>query len=63
MDPAESSDLTNRLSEEYILFTFGNDVTAYRADVFVDYAKWIYIYNGLPTIFSSALPLVAGFKR
>lgn len=63
MDPAESRELTERLAADYVLFTFGNDVTAYRTDLFMDYAKWIYVHNGLPTIFAPALPLVTGLLR
>lgn len=63
MDPAESTALTERLGTDYVLFTFGNDVTAYRTDIFLDYAKGIYIQNGLPTIFAATLPVVAGLVQ
>ncbi|OAN57299.1 glycosyltransferase [Sphingomonas sp. TDK1] len=63
MDPAESNTLVERLSADYILFTFGNDVTAYRADILMDYAKWLYVHNGLPTIFAPVLPIVAGLAQ
>jgi mannosyltransferase OCH1-like enzyme len=63
MEPAESAALTERLENDYVLFTFGNDVTAYRTDIFMEYAKWVYIYNGLPTIFASTLPIVVGLVQ
>jgi hypothetical protein len=63
MDPDESQALTEKLSTEYVLFEFGNDVTAYRSDLFMHYAKWIYVFNGLSTIFTPALHMIAGLSR
>ena len=60
MDEVDREDLTSRLSEDYVLIQFGNDVTAYRHDVIGDYAKSIYIYNGIPTIYAGALQTLNG---
>jgi FkbM family methyltransferase len=63
MDQEESRKLIADLSEDYVLFEFGNDITAYRADMFMDYAKWVYIHNGIPTIFSSGLIAMNGLAN
>ncbi len=63
MDQAAFGDLVGRLSKDYSLFEFGNDITGYRNDIIMEYAKSVYIYNGLPTIFSTALRAVNGLAH
>ena len=63
MDESDRLALTGLLSQDYTLVVFGNDITAYRNDVIMDYAKAIYIQNGLPTIFAKALRKMNGLPQ
>ena len=42
------------------MLTFGNDMTAYRHDVLMDYARHLYVEHGLPTVFADGLRKAAG---
>ena len=62
MDAGEVQALATRLSQNYALFQFGNDVTAYSHDLLHDYTKSIYIENGIPTVFSTVLRSLNGLS-
>jgi hypothetical protein len=60
MDPSDYRILAAQLSADYLLLPFGNDITAYRNDVVMAYAKSLYVQNGIPTVFRSALATLNG---
>ncbi|MFW7269132.1 FkbM family methyltransferase [Gluconacetobacter sp. Hr-1-5] len=55
MSDSSIKELISHLSEQYFILQFGNDVSAYRKDVLLDYAKYIYIENGFHNIFQSGI--------
>lgn len=62
MERDEQDALTASLSDDYVLLTFGNDVTAYRNDVILDYATSLYVDHGIPTIFRPGLEILNGLR-
>lgn len=63
MDEQDSRELIATLSGEYVLVEFGNDITAYRNDVILSYAKAAYINNGLSTILTAGLYKLNGLQK
>ena len=55
LDPVDQQALLASLAESYAVIAFGNDMTAYRHDIILDYARELYIDHGLPTIFAGAV--------
>ncbi|WP_081974360.1 glycosyltransferase [Sphingomonas taxi] len=60
LDPADQQGLLAALAEHYAVIAFGNDMTAYRHDVMLDYARALYVEHGLPTIFAGAVAGING---
>lgn len=60
LEPEEQHALLAALEEDYVVLRFGNDMTAYRADVIADYARTLYIEHGMPTIYSKGLAMLNG---
>ncbi len=60
MDAGEVQALATRLSQNYALFQFGNDVTAYSHAMLKAYTQSIYIKNGIPTVYSNVLRSLNG---
>lgn len=55
LDPVDQQALLSTLADEYAVIAFGNDMTAYRHDVLLDYARALYVDHGMPTVFSAAV--------
>ncbi|MFT8732689.1 MAG: glycosyltransferase [Acetobacter fabarum] len=55
MEPSNIQELVATLNDQYFLLQFGNDVSAYRKDVLMEYAKSIYVENGFQTIFQPGI--------
>jgi len=62
LDKSSTKALIQRLSEDYTVFEFGNDMTAYRNDLVLEYAKSIYVYNGSATIFTTGVKRLHGLN-
>ncbi|WP_242153281.1 glycosyltransferase [Sphingomonas sp. BAUL-RG-20F-R05-02] len=60
LEPDEQRALLAALEVDYVVLRFGNDMTAYRADVIEDYARTLYIEHGMPTIYSTGLKMLNG---
>lgn len=55
LDPEDQQALLASLADHYAVMAFDNDMTAYRHDVILDYARALYVDHGLPTIFAGAV--------
>lgn len=60
MTQEEQDALLDAMASDYAVLTFGNDMTAYRHDVLMDYARHLYVEHGLPTVFADGLRKAAG---
>jgi FkbM family methyltransferase len=60
LDPADQQALLSSLADHYAVIAFGNDMTAYRHDVILEYARALYVDHGLPTIFAGAVAGING---
>lgn len=60
LDPADQQALLSLLADRYTVITFDNDMTAYRHDVILEYARALYVDHGLPTIFAEAVARING---
>lgn len=60
LEPAEQHALLATLGEDYAVLAFGNDMTAYRHDVIMDYARALYVDHGMPTVFAAGIGTLNG---
>ncbi len=54
----EQQELVQSLAVNYVILTFGNDMTAYRKDIFLEYADSLYVDYGISNIYGDVLRLV-----
>lgn len=62
LEPEEQKPMLAAMADEYVVLQFGNDMTAYRNDVIFEYARSLYIDNGIPTIFRQGLHMLNGLN-
>jgi FkbM family methyltransferase len=55
LEPTEQQQLLASIASEYVVLQFGNDMTAYRNDVILEYAKAMYVLHGIPTFLRQGL--------
>ncbi|USU10205.1 hypothetical protein NF700_08095 [Sphingomonadaceae bacterium OTU29MARTA1] len=60
LERAEQQALLAAMGDDYAVLQFGNDMTAYRQDVVMDYARSLYVDYGIPTIFAAGLGSLNG---
>lgn len=62
LEEEEQKGLLDAMADNYVVLQFGNDMTAYRNDVIFEYARSLYVDNGIPTIFREGLNRLNGLN-
>jgi FkbM family methyltransferase len=61
LSEAETKQVNQLLTPDYVLLKFGNDTTAYKADIFKEYCVFLAVEHGILNIFGSLLGKVKLF--
>lgn len=56
----DAQGLLARLNPDYVVLPFGNDMTAYRRDVFWGYVRMLYLEQGMATVHAGAIHQLFG---